>query len=326
MVKGYWLAYLLFLAGAALIWLLVSRRIKPQVWAVLIGIIVFLELWRVDARFMKVVSPNDYFAKDQVVESLLRDQELYRVWPLQVHQQGNYLTLFGLQTVGGEHPNPLRRYNELVGTDPKRLLPDFHNLLQSPQLLNLLNIKYLLMQQPVDFPQFVLHDSCYGGRAKIYRNTGALPRAWLVGDYELVADDNAIIERLKSPSFDPRSSVVLEQAPQGFASRGQPQGKVEVDSYRPNVVELTAEADRPALLVMSDNWYPAWKAYVDGAEAPVYRADYTLRAVPVPAGKHRIEFRYRSPVFRAGLATSLATALLTLLGIVGCMIYEKRKS
>lgn len=325
MVKGYWLAFLLFLAGTALIWLLVSRRIKPQAWAVLTGVLVFLELWRVDARFMKVVSPQDYFTRDQVVESLLRDQDLYRVWPLQVHQQGNYLTLFGLQTVGGEHPNPLKRYNEFVGTDPKRLLPDFHNLVQSPQLLNILGVKYLLMQQPVDFPQFVLHDSCYGGRVRIYRNTGALPRAWLVGGCEVVADDKALIERLKSQSFDPRTTVVLEQIPEGFASRGQPQGLVEVDSYRPNVVEFRVEADRPALLVMSDNWYPAWKAYVDGAEAPVYRADYTFRAVPVPEGAHRVEFRYRSGVFETGRALSLATALLAVLGMAGCIIHEKRK-
>lgn len=325
MVKGYWLAYLLFLAGAVLIWLLIGRRIKPQIWAVLVGLLVFLELWRVDARFMKVVSPDDYFSKDQVVESLLRDQDLYRVWPLQVHQQGNYLTLFGLQTVGGEHPNPLRRYNELVGTDPKRLLPDFHNLLQSPQLLNLLNVKYLLMQQPIDLPQFILQDSVYGGRVKIYRNTAALPRAWLVGSCEVVADDKAIIERLKSPSFDPRATLVLEQAPEGFASQGQPQGRAEVEYYRPNEVKLKVESDRPALLVMGDNWYPAWRATVDGNPAPVYRADYTFRAVPVPAGKHVVEFRYRSPVFETGRALSLATALLTVLGIAACIVYEKRK-
>lgn len=325
MVKGYWIALTLFLAGATLVWLLITGRIKPQTWAVLTALLIFLELWRVDAKFMKIVSPDDYFSKDQVVESLARDTELYRVWPLQVHQQGNYLTLFGLQTVGGEHPNPLRRYNELVGTDPKRLLPDFHNLLQSPQLLNLLNVKYLLMQQPIDLPQFVLQDSCYGGRVKIYRNAGALPRAWLVGAYELIADDKAIIERLKSPSFDQKATVILEKAPEGFASQGQPQGKVEVDSYQPNIVKLKVETDRPAILVMSDNWYPAWVATVNGGPAPIYRANYTFRAVPVPEGKHLVEFQYRSRVFEVGRALSLATALLTLLGVAGCIIYEKRK-
>lgn len=326
MVRGYWLAYLLFLSGSVLIWLLIGRRIKPQVWAILTGLLVFLELWRVDARFMKVVdSPERFFAADEVVGVLAKDAGLYRVWPLQVHQQGNYLTLFGAQTVGGEHPNPLRRYNELVGTDPKRLLPDFHNLLQSPQLLNILNVKYLLMRQPVDLPQFVLHDSCYGGRVKIYRNTGALPRAWLVGGYEVLADDKASIERLKSPAFDPQTTVVLEQAPEGFASQGQPQGRVEVEYYRPNEVKLRVETDRPALLVMSDNWYPAWRAEVDGTPAPVLRANYTFRAVPVPAGVHLVKFRYRSGVFNAGLAVSLATALLSLAGIAACIIYEKRK-
>ncbi len=327
MVKGYWIAYLLFLAGSSLIWLLADRRIKPPAWAVGTGILVFLELWRVDARFMKTVEPPErFFARDQVVESLLGDQDLYRVWPLQIHQQGNYLTLFGIQTVGGEHPNPMKRYNEFVGVDPKRLLPDFHNLLQSPQLLNILNVKYLLMQQPVDYPQFVLHDTCYGGRVRIYRNTGALPRAWLVGEYEVIEEDKAIIERLKSPAFDPRAKAILEEAPPGFVSQGHPQGRVKVDSYRPNVVELSVETDRPALLVMSDNWYPAWRAEIDGAPAPVHRANYTFRAVPVPAGSHRVVFRYQSRVFEAGRAVSLATALLAVLGIAGCIIYRKRKA
>jgi len=325
MVRGYWIAFILFSAGSALVWAFIRRSIKPQAWTILTGLLVFLELWRVDAKFMKVVSPNDYFAKDQIAESLLKEQGLYRVWPLQVHQQGNYLTLFGLQTVGGEHPNPLKRYNELVGTDPKRLLPDFHNLFQSPNLLNLLNVKYLLLQQTLDLPQFVLYDSCYGGRVKIYRNTAALPRAWLVGRYETIADDRAILERLKSPDFDPASVVILEVEPQGFQPSGPPLGRVAVDIYQPNLIELKVESDRPAILVMSDNWYPAWRAEVDGKPTPLYRADYTLRAIPVPGGNHRVVLRYRSPVFQTGLAVSLATAILSVMGIAGCLIYEKRK-
>ncbi len=326
MVKGYWTAFVLLLAGSLLVWLLAERRIKPAAWAAATAVLVFLELWRVDARFMKRVEPPEvFFAKDQVVESLQRDDSLFRVWPLQVHQQGNYLTLFGLQTVGGEHPNPMRRYNEFVGTDPKRLLPDFHNLLQSPQLLNVLNVKYLLMQQAVDFPQFAIHDSCYGGRVKIYRNTGALPRAWLAGQYEVIKGDQAILERLRSPDIDLSSTVVLEEEPEGFAPSGRPRGSAKVDSYQPNVVELNVESDRPSLLVVADNWYPAWRATVDGKPAPVYRADYTFRALPVPAGNHRVEFRFRSAIFQAGLAVSLATAILTALGIAACILYEKRK-
>lgn len=325
MVKGYWIAFALLFAGAVIIWMLVSGRMKPQLWAVLALVLTFMELWRVDAKFMKMVSPEDYFAQDQIVASLLKDQSLYRVWPLQVHQQGNYLTLFGLQTVGGEHPNPLRRYNELVGTDPKRLLPDFHNLLQSPQLLNILSVKYLLMQQAIDLPQFVLQDSCYGGRVKIYRNTGALPRAWLVGNYEVMAEDRAIIERLKSPDFDPASAVILESAPQGFQPAGPPRGSVAIDTYQPNLVELRVASDRPAILVMSDNWYPAWRASLDGQPLDIYRANYTFRAMIVPAGSHRISLTYRSAIFNAGLTISLATAVITILGLAVCIILEKSK-
>jgi hypothetical protein len=177
MVKGFWLSFVLLVAGAVLVWLLARRKLPLTWWSIAVSVLIFLELWRVDSHFIKLIAPpQEYFAKDEVVSALQKDPSLYRVWPLQVHQTGNYLTLFGLQLVGGEHPNPLRRYNEFAGAAPQRVLPDFHNLVQYPQFLNILNVKYLLMQSPISHPDFVLWDSCYQGRVKIYRNTKALPR------------------------------------------------------------------------------------------------------------------------------------------------------
>ncbi|MCU0606945.1 MAG: YfhO family protein [Candidatus Edwardsbacteria bacterium] len=323
MVKGYWIAFALFLAGAVLAVLLARRRMPLAWWTAIVALLVFLELWRVDARFFTLVDPpGRFFARDEVAAVLERDTTLHRVWPLQVHQQGNYLTLFGIQTVGGEHPSPLKRYNEFVGASPKRILPDFHNLIQHPQFLRLLGVKYLLMQGPVEHPDLVLHDSCYGGRVRIYRNTRALPRAWLAGEYEVIGNDARILARMQRPDFDPAKTVILEQAPSGFAPHSQAAGSAEVVRYTPNEVSVSVNAGAPALLVLSDNHFPAWKAFVDNVPAECLRADYTFRAVAVPAGAHTVEFRYHSGVYRTGKIISLVALLLTLMGIAALAARE----
>jgi uncharacterized membrane protein YfhO len=74
-------------------------------------------------------------------------------------------------------------------------------------------------------------------------------------------------------------------------------------------------SDRNALLVVADNWFPAWQATVDGRETPVLRAYHALRAVPVPAGEHAVEMVYRSESVARGLWISLSTSLLLLAGL-----------
>jgi len=323
MVRGYWAFFVFLVIGCTLIILLAKRTIPVKWWAISAGILIFLELWRVDANFIKVVDPPSvYFAKDEIVQTLEKDRgsDLYRVWPLQVHQQGSYLTLFGLQLTGGEHPNPLKRYNEYLGTSAASLFPDYHNLLQTPAFLNILNVKYILMQQPVNHPSFILADSCYNGKVKVYQNQTVLPRAWLVGDYETIKQDGRILDRMRQADFNPRSSVILEETPAGFTPAGKVAGKVSMDSYQPNQVAVTFEADKPGILVFGDNHYPAWQAFLDGTPVKIYRADYTFRAVVVPAGRHKLEFKYHSKIFNTGRAISIIAALMVILGIIGLSI------
>jgi hypothetical protein len=79
-------------------------------------------------------------------------------------------------------------------------------------------------------------------------------------------------------------------------------------------VTIDVDTPGPALLRLADLWYPDWNAYVDGRRTPVLRADYLLRAVAVPAGRHRVEFRFESAAVRNGLLLSLASLLVVLAG------------
>src|SRR5690606_23163199 len=111
---------------------------------------------------------------------------------------------------------------------------------------------------------------------------------------------------------DPARQVVLPEMPPVQLDGVEAEGEVTWEESTPNRIRLQVTSDRPALMVLSDNWYPAWVATVDGVETPVLRANHTFRAVPVPAGSSTVEFRYRSRTLALSLALSLACTVLLL--------------
>jgi uncharacterized membrane protein YfhO len=100
---------------------------------------------------------------------------------------------------------------------------------------------------------------------------------------------------------------------------------VEWVERRVNSQTLRVETSGPALLVVSDNYYPAWTATIDGERTPVLRADLTLRAVRVPTGNHEVRFEYRSPMLRAAMWTTIVSGLIAV-GLVAVGLYRRRRS
>ena len=159
----------------------------------------------------------------------------------------------------------------------------------------------------------------YAGRdARIYRNPSALPRAFLVDRQQVVDGGDAALTRVLSAGFPARSVAVTEARISGVptsarAGAGSP-GEARIAEYESEKVVVDSRASRSALLVLTDNWFPGWKASVDGEDAPVERVDYLLRGVRVPAGAHRVEFRYEPASWRASWIVS-ALALATILAV-----------
>jgi hypothetical protein len=164
---------------------------------------------------------------------------------------------------------------------------------------------------------------------KLYKNRNPFPRAWLVKDVK-VMDSGAMLSRMTSKDFRPDREVLLEEDPKwtnpptppftkgGLGGinveerlSGLPQ-KVQITSESNNKLTLQAEVVEDSLLVLSDTYYPGWKAFVDGKETKIYRADYTFRAVPLNAGTHRVKFVYDPVSFKLG-------AGVTVLGILACI-------
>lgn len=114
-----------------------------------------------------------------------------------------------------------------------------------------------------------------------------------------------------SPEHDPAREAVLPAEPPTELGGGEVTGSVAWVEREIDHMTLEVESDRPALLVIADNWFPAWRASVDGEEAEVLRAYHTVRAVPVPAGSSTVEMWYESDL----LGTSRWISLLILLGL-----------
>jgi hypothetical protein len=144
----------------------------------------------------------------------------------------------------------------------------------------------------------------------VYRRPDWLPRAWLAGSYEITPDP---VGRVSQPDFDPRTIALLETAPPCAPEEGG--GTTEIVEEAPDHVTLAAEAEGPALLIYSGQFYPGWMAAVDGEPAEVLRADAVLRAVCVPAGRHTITMTFWPGSLVLGGVITVGMAVM--IGIAG---------
>jgi uncharacterized membrane protein YfhO len=131
--------------------------------------------------------------------------------------------------------------------------------------------------------------------------------------------DEAAVQRLLSPEFDMRSTAVLPAPlPAGTEVQPDPQGEVTWVERGTNEYTLRVTTDRPALLLISENYYPAWKANVNGVDTPILRANYTFRAIPVGAGEHTVRLYYDSRTLdQAALASAVIMVALLGTGLIG---------
>ena len=175
-------------------------------------------------------------------------------------------------------------------------------------------IGYYLFQEDDFDPEHPDPDYEYIGtydRIHVVRNKRAFPRAFLVGKAEVIHEPEALFRRLAEPSFDP-ARTVLTEAPPHTPLPDNPSsspGTARMTARSFNRVELEIEAHEPAILVLSDAYYPGWEARVDEVPAEIFPAYYQFRAVVVPQGRHIVTFNYFPRSFQLGLALSIAACI-----------------
>jgi len=146
----------------------------------------------------------------------------------------------------------------------------------------------------------------------VYENTTALPRARWVPRVDVVPDPAALLQRLSTGTDNLQKLALLEvPPPSGFRGESEDTAPGTVSFVRndPEDVVLQVDATRRGFVVLADQWFPGWRATVDGTPTAILRANYVFRAVEVPAGGSTVEFRYVPDALRAGMAVSAATAI-----------------
>jgi hypothetical protein len=150
----------------------------------------------------------------------------------------------------------------------------------------------------------------YNKEVKIYRNTHAFPRAFVIHRIVPAASQDEAIALIQQTDFDPSTQAVIEgdlpPAQLAVLAEGQATGgsTVEITEYQDQRVELRVTTERPGLLVLSDTYYPGWKAYVDGEETAIYPTDVALRSVYIEPGEHEVMFVYSPASFKLGVLIS----------------------
>lgn len=301
------LAMILLAAGCTLLY--VVRKIGKPLLVGLLAAVMLLDLVPVDLRFL---SADDFVSarRQQVVptaadKAILADTTPgYRVINLTVSPFNDATTSYFHRSVGGYHGAKLARYQDVID----RYLSSLDE-----GVLDMLNTRYAIVPGADGHPEAV------------YRDT-ALGAAWFVDSLVVAPTARAEIDALGT--LDLRTTaVVAERDAAAILSDTSAGGAIGLAEYRPNYLKYEYSAPGEAVAVFSEIHYAdGWKAYVDGAEAPYFRADYILRAMRLPAGTHTVEWRFRAPGWNAVEAVTLAASLAILAAAIGALVVLLRRS
>ncbi|MGQ9598712.1 MAG: YfhO family protein [Anaerolineae bacterium] len=230
----------------------------------------------------------------------------------------NLNAVYHLSGVGNYDPLTVGRYQDLWDHLRAGSFEEIH------PLLNLFGVRYIVSDEPLP-----LSVACDAG-PRIYRNDEALPPAFVVPQARVVADPDERLAILLGPTFDPRAEVLLSRAParpptpvqEGGTPPAFPEPSVLRDG--PNRVIIQVNVAQAGYLVLTDTWYPGWRATVDGEIAEILSADHAFRAVSLEAGEHTVVFEYAPLSFRVGAWVSLGAGVLWGAALTGGMLWRGR--
>ena len=283
-----------------------KRKLKALPAVAVIGVLLLVDLWGVDKRYLN----KDHFVTERnfdaqfnprpVDNAIHQDTDLsYRVLDLSVNTFND--------AIAPEMNRVASDINAVIPT--ARTVADLEGGLKYYPVLAMLNTKYIVID----------------GNSYPLTYSQALGNAWFV-ERSLTAP-TADAEMAALGEIDPaREAVIFDaQAAEGTAAEypGAAEGSIVLKEYSPNRLSYDVSAAARGLAVFSEIYYPAgWKAYIDGQEVPILRADYTLRALLIDEGDHEVEFVYDPGSFTLGKNISLASSLVIILALAGCILYS----
>ncbi len=311
-----WRSILFILMGAVAMWWYVKKK-TPKTEGILVGMLLaicLIDMWQVNKRYLY----DDMFVEPQGAARIQKSEadnyileksgtgRDYRVLNLTVSTFNDNNTSAFYSSVGGYHAAKLRRYQELIEAHISPEIPKLYEALRSAPIDTA-----AMMQGQSQYPAYDLSavntDSLFPvinmlntrwlilgagekGEVKVpVENVTAFGNAWFVTNVEWAANANEELDALSK--VDLRNTAVVAKADFDFLKAGG-EGVVKLTSYAANEAKYEVESEKGGLVVFSEVYYPGWTATIDGQDAQVGRANYVLRALNVPAGKHEVVFKF----------------------------------
>ncbi len=286
--------------------------------AVMVAVLL-LDLWSFDHSLLLLASQEEAFAPQrEVAEYLAAQPGVFRVYSPSYSLPPHVAARFGLQLVDGVEPVHLARYDEFMSLAGGYPLDSFSVTIPPfPQgqeiaeahrhtrphlaLLGLLNARYLAAEFPMESEHLKLKKQI--GRTYVYENELALPRAFVV--FQTRPAPAITLDELTA-SFDPEALALVEGG-RDLDGAG-PFQEATITRLTPDEMVVNVELEAPGFLVLSEMWYPGWRAYDNGRPVPLYRTDYVLRGLYLDPGPHTVQVVYEPWTFKVGFWISLGCA------------------
>ncbi len=300
------------LLTAAVLWFFIKGKLKKGMAIMALTFLVLVDLVGVDRRyvneedFVQAKLVDEPFQKNGADAQILKDDGHFRVYDATTNAFNSGRASYFHNALGGYHAAKPGRMQDLF---------EFYIAKGNIGILNMLNVRYIITQNE-------------NGGPVAQRNPYANGDAWFVENVQPA--DNADEEIQLLDSLDTKKTAVVNTE---FLSK-IPSKKLERDStatielftYKPNELVYEASTKTPQLAIFSEVYYPkGWNAYINGKPADYFRANYLLRAMVIPAGNNKIEFKFEPKVIQTGSTISLVSSLLFVLILLSGLYVAFRK-
>ncbi len=309
MVGDLWRSLFIVLATFAVLALLRFDKMKMVPVILILSAITVIDLWPVNKRYLN----NDDFSK--ATKNLFRPTEAdleilqdttpnYRVINFTVSPFNDASTSYFHKSLGGYHGAKMRRYQEIIDSCLSK---------NNMEVYNMLNTKYFIVPGE-------------NGKPTARLNPGALGNVWFIENVHIVPNADAEIGALKS--FTPNEEAIVDKrftlSDTTFATDSA--ASITLSSYAPMEMHYTSNNANKGVAIFSEIYYEkGWNAYIDGKLTPHFRANYILRGLEIPAGKHEIVFKFEPQQYFWANKISLIVSSLLLLGVIAILVLEFRK-
>ena len=325
-------SFFIILIGVNLILAYGMGKLKPNFLIGALAVLCLVDMWTInkrylyDEQFVEEKVQTQGFRQTDTDKLILQDEALdYRVLNLASNTFNENNTAYWHKSVGGYHAAKLRRYQEMIeehisgemsalfsGVSEAEGDLEKLNPLEFP-VLNMLNTRYFI------FP-------LQGGQTVPLENPFALGNAWFVNEVQYVANANEEIEAIHG--LDPSQKAVVDKKFQSVVKpvESDSTAVIELVAYEPNYLKYEVDSEKGGTVVFSEIYYPGWQSTIDGKDTPHGRANYILRAMNVPAGKHVVEFRFDPKSLHTTETIAYIALALLVLGFVAFVaIYFKAR-